>query len=114
MVIRHKPASFPNDQSKMWYAFNCLRGVALGQILPHIHVSGEIGLEDLPVFIKLLEAAFGYPNQVATTERNMREIEQMNREFCQYYAEFQAITADSDWNLSALRNALRMAFSDEI
>jgi hypothetical protein len=36
MVIRHKPASFPDKQSKMRYAFNRLRGIALGQILPHI------------------------------------------------------------------------------
>jgi len=28
MVIRHKPASFPDEQSKMRYAFNRLRGVA--------------------------------------------------------------------------------------
>jgi len=28
MVIRHKPANFPDEQSKMRYAFNRLRGVA--------------------------------------------------------------------------------------
>jgi hypothetical protein len=28
MVIRHKPASFPDTQSKMRYTFNCLMGVA--------------------------------------------------------------------------------------
>jgi len=36
MVIRDKPASFPDELSNMWYAFHCLRGIALGQILPHI------------------------------------------------------------------------------
>jgi hypothetical protein len=48
MVIRHKPASFPDEQSKMRYAFNRLRGVAFGQILPHVREDGTIGLEDLP------------------------------------------------------------------
>jgi len=114
MVIRHKPGSFPDEQSKMRYAFNRLRGVALGQILPHIQEDGTIGLEDLPAFIQLLEAAFGDPDRVATAERKMREIKQKNREFSQYYAEFQVIAADLDWNPSALRNALRMGLSEEM
>jgi len=114
MVIRHKPGSFPDEQSKMRYAFNCLRGVALGQILPHVREDGTIGLEDLPAFKQLLEAAFGDPDRVATAERKMREIKQKNREFSQYYAEFQVIAADLDWNPSALRNALRMGLSEEM
>jgi len=114
MVIRHKPASFPDEQSKMRYAFNRLRGIALGQILPHVREDGTIGLEDLPAFIQLLEAAFGDPDRVATAERKMREIKQKNREFSQYYAEFQVIAADLDWNPSALRNALRMGLSEEM
>jgi hypothetical protein len=36
MVIRNKPASVPDKQLKMQYAFNHLRGIALGQILPHV------------------------------------------------------------------------------
>jgi hypothetical protein len=114
MVIRHKPASFPDEQSKMRYAFNRLRGIALGQILPHVQEDGTIGLGDLPAFIQLLEAAFGDPDRVATAERKMREIKQKNREFSQYYAEFQVIAADLDWNPSALRNALRMGLSEEM
>jgi len=114
MVIRHKPASFPDEQSKMRYAFNRLRGVALGQILPHVQEDGTIGLENLPAFIQLLEAAFGDPDRVATAERKMREIKQKNREFSQYYAEFQVIAADLDWNPSALQNALRMGLSEEM
>jgi len=114
IVIRHKPASFPDERSKMRYAFNRLRGIALGQILPHVREDGTIGLEDLPACIQLLEAAFGDPNQVATAERKMREIKPKNREFSQYYAEFQVIAADLDWNPSALRNALRMWLSEEM
>jgi hypothetical protein len=44
----------------------------------------------------------------------MREIKQKNREFSQYYAEFQVIAADLDRNPSALRNALRMGLSEEM
>jgi hypothetical protein len=97
----------------MRYAFNRLRGIAFGQILPHVREDGTIGLEDLPAFIQLLEAAFGDPDQIATAERKMREIKQKNRVFSQYYAEFQVITADLDWNPSALQNALRIGLSEE-
>jgi len=106
MAIRQKPASFPNEQSKMRYAFNRLMGAALGQILLHIQEDETIGLEDLLAFIQLLEAAFGDPDRVATAKRKMREIKQKNREFSLCYAEFQGIAADLDWNPSALRNAL--------
>jgi len=49
-----------------------------------------------------------------TAEPGMREIKQTNREFSQYYAEFQVVGADLDWNPSALRNALRMGLSEEM
>jgi hypothetical protein len=62
MVIQHRPARFPDEQSKMRYAFNLPRGVALGQILPHVRKDRIIGLDDLPAFLQLLEAAFGDPD----------------------------------------------------
>jgi hypothetical protein len=74
MVIRHRPASCSDEQSKLRYSLNNLKGIALGQILPHVWEDGMIGLEDLPAFIQLLEAAFGDPDRVATAERKMREI----------------------------------------
>jgi hypothetical protein len=114
MVIQHKPASFPDEQSKMRYAFNHRRGVALGQILPHVEEDGMIGLEDIPALIQLLEAAFGDPDRVATAKRKLREIKQQNHEFSQYYAEFQLIATDLDWNPSALRNSLRVGLSEEM
>jgi hypothetical protein len=98
----------------MQYSFNHLRAIALGEILPHVREDGTIGLEDLPACIKLLEAAFGDPDRVAIAERKMWEIKQKNREFSQYYAEFQVIAADLDWNASALRNAMRMGLTEEM
>jgi hypothetical protein len=44
----------------------------------------------------------------------MWEIKQKNCEFSQYYAEFQVIAADLDWNALALRNALRMGLTEEM
>ena len=114
MVIRHTPSRFPDKQAKMRYAFNRLSGIALKQILPHVRDNGEIGLENLPAFIQLLEATFGDPDRVTTAERNMKEIKQKNPEFSVYYAEFQVIAADLDWNPSALRHALRSGLSESM
>jgi hypothetical protein len=44
----------------------------------------------------------------------MKEIKQMNHEFSLYYAEFQVIAANLDWNPSALRNAVRSGLSEEM
>jgi hypothetical protein len=98
----------------MRYVFNRLNRLALGQILPHVREDRKIGLGDLPGFIQLLEAAFGDPDRVATAERRMKDIKQKTREFSQYYAEFQVIAANLDWNPSALRNTLRTGLSEEM
>jgi len=68
MIIRHKPTTFPDKQSKMRYAFHRLSRFALRQILQHVQEHGEIGLTDLSALIQLLEAAFGDPDRVATAE----------------------------------------------
>jgi len=44
----------------------------------------------------------------------MRESKQKNHHFSQYYAEFQVIAANLDWNPSALRNALWTGLPKEI
>jgi len=90
----------------MRYQFNRLRRIAFDQILPHIREDGTIGLRDLLSIIQLLEAAFRDPYHVATTEWKMPEIKYKRRVFTQYYAEFQVIAANHDWNYAAPRNAL--------
>jgi len=64
--------------------------------------------------MQLLEAAFGDSDRVASAERTMQEIEQMNREFSQYYAELQVIAADLYGNPWASRNTLPMRLSEEM
>jgi len=61
MVRQPKATRFPDEQWKMRYAFNRLRGIALGQILPHLWGDRTIGLEDLLAFIQLVEPAYGDP-----------------------------------------------------
>jgi hypothetical protein len=59
-------------------------------------------LQDRAGFITLLEAAYGDPNRVATTKWIMRNNIQTNPDFSQYYLENHFITADQDWDPSAM------------
>jgi len=54
----------------------------------------------------------GGPNSHRRTEDEADKTK--NHEFSQYYAEFQVIAADLDWNPSGLRNALRIGLSEEM
>jgi hypothetical protein len=96
----------------MLYPFNCLRRVAICQILPHVREDGTIGQENLPAFIQPQEGAVEDPNRVATAERKMREIKPKITEFSQVYTEFQVIAADLNWNPWAPWNALRILLSE--
>jgi hypothetical protein len=98
----------------MQYVFNSLKGIALGQIFPHVQEDETIGLENIPACIQLLEEAFGDSDRVATTKRKMCAIKQYHQEVCQYYAEFQVIPADLDWHPLALWNALMMGLSEKM
>jgi hypothetical protein len=76
MVKGLKPGNFPDEQSKMGYAFNRLKGIALGQILPHIQEDRTKGQEHPPAVMQRLEKAFEDPDCVATAERKIRDIKQ--------------------------------------
>jgi hypothetical protein len=68
MVICGKPPSFPDEQSKMRYAFKWLSGLTLKHTLSQVRENGDIELADLQAVIYLLEAAIGDPGRVATAE----------------------------------------------
>jgi len=59
----HKPARFPDKLLMMPYAFKCVRGVALRQILPHTWEDGTIGLGDLPGCINSWKQLLGTPTK---------------------------------------------------
>jgi hypothetical protein len=70
-----KPNSFPEEQSKMRYAFNRLSRLIFGKILPHVQESGATDLGDCPAFIELLGTACVDPDRVSTMEWKLRNIE---------------------------------------
>jgi len=74
----------------------------------------KIGREGLLAYIQLLEAAFRDRDRVATFEWKPQEIKQKHYEFSQHYTHFQVLPPDSDWNSSALQNALSLGLSPQM
>lgn len=107
--LRVKAATYSDEQAKLRLAINCLTGEALDQIQAYV-TGNSINLEDLESLINILDIAFGNPNRVAEAEAKLSTIQQGNREFSTYYAEFQRYAAEVIWDepsrLSALKRGL--------
>jgi hypothetical protein len=63
--------------------------------------------------ISILEATFGNPNQVGTTSAELDKLTQGNKEFSQYYAEFQCQMAILDYDSNAKKATLKRGLSRE-
>ena len=115
LKIAGKPKAFSNEQKKLRYAVGCLKGVALAQLMPHCdEISGEVKLNTLKDLVDLLDVAFGDQDRAATAKRELEKLKQRDREFSQYYAEFQRYVVDTKWNEDAQLDALRKGLSNEL
>lgn len=114
MVIWHKPCSFPDEQSNMWYAFNRLKSIALGQIFPHVWEDRMTCLGDWPASIQLLAVAYRGLDRAAIVEQYIHIIIQTNWVPFQYYAKYQIIAVNLKWNPLSLQNTPRMGLSEEM
>jgi hypothetical protein len=114
MKIADEPGRFFSEQCKMRYAANRLDGVAQNQIQPYIDRKREdLKLESLEKLLDLLQLTFGDQNIRATANRELLKLKQRDREFAQYYAEFQRWVPDVDWNDAADLEVLRQGLSEE-
>jgi hypothetical protein len=59
---------YPNEQSKLRYAFSRLKGAAFDQVRIYL-LDERINLENIAALIQHLEAAFDDPDRTATAER---------------------------------------------
>jgi hypothetical protein len=108
-----RPGEFPNEQSKLRYAFSRLEGAALQQLI-HLVKDDRMNLGNFEAFVTLLEEAYGDPDRVNTAERALAKLRQSNRDFVAYYAEFQCLIADLNWNDTAKRAALHHGLCEEL
>jgi hypothetical protein len=102
-----------DDQHKIRYVYGFLKGNAQNQIQPYV-LSDKINLENVEALISILEAAFGDPDQVGTASAELDKLTQGNKEFSQYYAEFQRLMAILDYDSNAKKAALKRGLSREL
>jgi hypothetical protein len=104
---------FTDDQHKLRYTYGYLKGNAQNQIQPYV-LTDKIKLKDVEALITILEAAFGDPDQVGTASAELDKLQQGNREFSQYYAEFQRLMAILNYDENAKKAALKRGLSRDL
>ena len=104
---------YVTEQQRLEYAIKRLEDLALGQILPYVE-EHHLRLKNLAALITILENVFGDPDRAATAERELNKLRQTNREFSLYYAEFQRLIAELDYNDTVKKNTLRRGLSEEL
>lgn len=105
--------SFPDVQSQLRYIIGRLGGPALDQVFPYVTPNG-VNFDTVEACVRILTNAFDDPDRKGTAERRLDALQQKNREFTAYYAEFQRYAAELEWNSAAKRAALRRGISSEL
>jgi hypothetical protein len=113
LCLIDRPGEFPNEQVKLRYAFSRLEGAALEQLI-HLVKDDRMNLANFEAFVTSLEEAYGDPDHVNTAERALAKLYQGNRDFITYYAEFQRLIADLNWNDTVKHTALHCGLCQEL
>jgi hypothetical protein len=74
----------------------------------------RVNLGNFEAFVTSREEAYGDPDRVNTTEWALAKLCQGNQDFVVYYAEFQGLIADLNWNDAAKRAALHRGLCEEL
>jgi hypothetical protein len=80
----------------------------------HLVKNDRVNLENFEAFVTSLDEAYGDPDRVNTAKRTLAKLHQGNRDFVTYYAEFQRLIVDLDWNDAVKRAALHRGLSEEL
>jgi hypothetical protein len=73
-----------------------------------------INLANFEAFVTSLEEVYGDPNHMNTAERVLTKLHQGNQDFIMYYAEFQRLIADLNWNDAVKCTALHHSLCEEL
>jgi hypothetical protein len=90
-----------------------LEGATLEQMI-HLMKDDHVNLENFEAFVTSLEGAYRHPDCVNTAEWVLAKLYQGNRQFITYYAEFQRLIVDLNWNNAAKHTALHRSLSEEL
>jgi hypothetical protein len=74
----------------------------------------KINIDNVEILISILEDAFCDPDQLGTASGELDKVTQGNKEFSQYYAEFQSLMAILDYDSSMKKTTLKRGLCQEL
>lgn len=114
LVFDLQPSRFKTEKQKVLYAASFLCDTAYSWFEPLLHqLPPPSLLNDFDEFAKKLSAVFGDPDQIATAERDIRNLRQRTSTSV-YAAEFQRLAAYLLWNDAALASQFYWGLSDAV
>jgi Ty3 transposon capsid-like protein len=114
LVIQAQPSRFVTEQQKVIFTVTFLRGPAFSWIQPYLEsTEAPLLLHSFESLITELKRVFGDPNQVASAERQLRQLKQ-TRSVTQYASEFRRISSLANWNDPALKSQFYVGLKDII
>ena len=94
---------FANEQHRLRYCFELLKGDALATLEPYLNPMGHIVLTSTSAFIDELSRIFGDSDEKATAARELAQLRQGKRDFAHYYANFVCLTNILEYGDNARR-----------
>ena len=104
---------FRDDQHKMMNITSLLEGNTHRMIHPYI-TSDRIDFNTIKELWDVLHCAYDNPDRRGTAERELAALKQGNREFSVYFADFQRIMAELQWDPSPKKAALRQGMAGSL
>ena len=97
--------NFCDDQHKMMSITSLLEGNAQ-RIIYHYIVNDRINFNTIQKLGDILDCAYDDPDHQGIAERQLAMLKQGSRRFSAYFADFQQIMAELQWDPSAKKAAL--------
>jgi hypothetical protein len=108
--LARESSYYIDNQYKLYYIDGFLNGNIQNQIQPYI-LPNKINLQNVERLISILEATFGDPNQVGMASVELAKLTHRNKEFSQYYVEFQYLMAILDHDSNVKKATLKHGLS---
>lgn len=105
--------AFADEQARLRYTVSRLEGIALEQVTTFVTADG-INFDNVEALVTHLNTCFDDPDRIGTATHKLQTIRQGNRQFSEFYAEFQRYALQSNWDNAALHATLRRALSYEL
>ena len=112
-ITGNSPSS-PTVGTELAYIFGLLKGRVQDQIEAQRLPNGSLPFASRQDMIRVLDQAFGDPDEEGTAQRRLMEVRQANRTFADYFAEFQRYAPLSGFNPKALKSCLERGLSFEL